>query len=675
MGKDLERLVLRIEANTAQLKSELRSVETRSRAAGDKMARSFDRAKRSMGDITRKVFSLRTAFVALAGVSALGLFIRRSLDVADAIGKTADAIGVTTGLLQEYRYALDLAGVSTDQTDKGLKKFVRNMGELGLTSSQTQTTLKDLDPTLLANLRALKSVDAQLDLSFEALSRYEDQAERAAVANALFGRAGIAFTVAVKAGVDPLRRLRAEARDLGIVIDDSLIRGAETAKDRLTTLSTVIDAKLTAAMIDLAPTIIKIAEAFIQVTQNAADFFSMQDPVAARSTGSLKRRIGDIRTEIESLKKEMDVGLGSYAMRLGLGMTLGIGIESKKSIREKLERLNTETLAITRELNNRKAKAATGAPPVSASGPTPFAGKELAMIEKALAEAKRGRTEALRFLNDIKKASLRATGQEVELIQMRQKEQLAALEKLRLNEAEVAEARVEINKTAEAEIADVVKRRTDQAANDLAKLKKTGEGAFKGMSNEVQAFGREASQQFARLLVTGEQTAFSLDGLFERLVSGALNDMIFSPITDFATGFLKSLRPGAAGAKGMAIGSGRVIPYASGGIVDRPTTFPMRGGTGLVGEGSKPEGILPLMRQANGDLGVQATGVGGGAVSIVINNNTGEAVDVRDQFNGRGGRDIEITFGEMMGRAIRGGREPFRAITDTFGIGPRTSGR
>jgi hypothetical protein len=50
-----------------------------------------------------------------------------------------------------------------------------------------------------------------------------------------------------------------------------------------------------------------------------------------------------------------------------------------------------------------------------------------------------------------------------------------------------------------------------------------------------------------------------------------------------------------------------------------------QGGTGLVGERNRPEGVLPLTRTASGDLGVQATGLnsGGGAnsanVSININ--------------------------------------------------------
>ena len=60
--------------------------------------------------------------------------------------------------------------------------------------------------------------------------------------------------------------------------------------------------------------------------------------------------------------------------------------------------------------------------------------------------------------------------------------------------------------------------------------------------------------------------------------------------------------------KGMAISGGqKMMEYANGGVVDRPTTFPMRNGTGLMGEAG-PEAIMPLKRGKGGRLGVESNG-------------------------------------------------------------------
>ena len=62
------------------------------------------------------------------------------------------------------------------------------------------------------------------------------------------------------------------------------------------------------------------------------------------------------------------------------------------------------------------------------------------------------------------------------------------------------------------------------------------------------------------------------------------------------------------------------MPFAKGGVVSSATTFPMRGGTGLMGEAG-PEAIMPLRRGPDGSLGVASQG-GGGAVSVTMNIST-----------------------------------------------------
>jgi lambda family phage tail tape measure protein len=59
---------------------------------------------------------------------------------------------------------------------------------------------------------------------------------------------------------------------------------------------------------------------------------------------------------------------------------------------------------------------------------------------------------------------------------------------------------------------------------------------------------------------------------------------------------------------GNAFVNGRHIEkYARGGIVDKPTVFPMARGVGLMGEAG-PEAVMPLTRTSSGDLGVRAEG-------------------------------------------------------------------
>lgn len=70
------------------------------------------------------------------------------------------------------------------------------------------------------------------------------------------------------------------------------------------------------------------------------------------------------------------------------------------------------------------------------------------------------------------------------------------------------------------------------------------------------------------------------------------------------------------GAKGLAFNSGSVMKYALGGLIDRPTMFGTTSGIAIAGEAGT-EAIMPLSRGRNGELGVNAEGMGD--VSITFN--------------------------------------------------------
>ncbi|KQV32618.1 phage tail protein [Rhizobium sp. Root1203] len=92
-----------------------------------------------------------------------------------------------------------------------------------------------------------------------------------------------------------------------------------------------------------------------------------------------------------------------------------------------------------------------------------------------------------------------------------------------------------------------------------------------------------------------------------------------SRLTDIALAAgLKPLETMISGAASNLLGGfGKLLPFADGGVVSRPTYFPMGGDIGLMGEAGS-EAILPLKRGADGSLGVAASGTAGTS-QIVFN--------------------------------------------------------
>jgi len=109
-------------------------------------------------------------------------------------------------------------------------------------------------------------------------------------------------------------------------------------------------------------------------------------------------------------------------------------------------------------------------------------------------------------------------------------------------------------------------------------------------------------------------------GLAQKFLPGMFGG-IFGPSgpTNYSGAFASPLGFGnqySYSANGNVFAQNGIVPFANGGIVDRPMMFPFAKGIGLMGEAG-PEAIMPLKRGADGKLGV-AGGSGGTTVNVSV---------------------------------------------------------
>ena len=136
-------------------------------------------------------------------------------------------------------------------------------------------------------------------------------------------------------------------------------------------------------------------------------------------------------------------------------------------------------------------------------------------------------------------------------------------------------------------------------------------------------FSSGLRKAFDGLAFNGMKLSDALTSLAQSM-SNTVYNAAMKPVTDqlgtLLAGGLNSLVSGTVPfANGGAFSQGRVMPFAKGGVVSSPVTFPMRGATGLMGEAG-PEAIMPLTRGSDGRLGVAAQG--GGSVNVTMNIST-----------------------------------------------------
>jgi len=203
-----------------------------------------------------------------------------------------------------------------------------------------------------------------------------------------------------------------------------------------------------------------------------------------------------------------------------------------------------------------------------------------------------------------------------------------------------------------------------KAKEDLDSTLKDGEDNFKKLQQTIEGWGRDSADAITDFALEGKA---SFSDMINSMIKDLLRMMIYQNITGPLFGSISGgMKSFFGSARGNVFQNGNLIPFASGGIVTRPTVFPMAQGAGLMGEAG-PEAIMPLTR-IGGDLGVKAAG---GGVEINIINNVGADVSTSERTTADGQRAIDVyidqavakklgQFGSQSNRALRqmGGQQP-----------------
>lgn len=495
------------------------------------------------------------AFKALFATAAVGSIIaigKSAIDTADAFGKLSTRTGIAADKLLAYVNAGKLADVSQSDLETGLRTLARTQVEASEGVKTYADAYAKLGVTVKNQDGTLKDSDQLLS---EIADRFQDLPngpEKAAVAMDIFGRSGQKMITLLNGGSEALD-------EFGFELSENFARNSETFNDNLTKVGIEIDRLKMQVLDDLLPALIDLSETFIDITKSIRDaadafakFFGIGDEaMIAKNTiqiQALNKNIARTKTLLREQREEAAEGGSLFGIRTGQ-------IEETERLLAEFERKRE---ILRREINRATAPVSVDLTEDDSRQPRsrflPVASQLKKDTDKTADKTKEMSVDLAIYLADLE-ASVAAAEQ-------LEAEQFAA-------GAAIAEQLNQQDKL-NTELTE-----TDRLFGSIKDTVATGlANAITGLIDGTKSLGE------------------SLSGILKQLGSMFLQFGMKAAVG--------SIFPSA---RGNVFAQNGIVPYANGGIINRPTRA-------LMGEAG-PEAVLPLQRGADGQLGVQVTGEAG----------------------------------------------------------------
>jgi hypothetical protein len=225
-----------------------------------------------------------------AGVAALGGLASKVADTTGAIQDSADRAGVTAESYQKYAYAAKMSGIETNKLDALMIKSQKTFADAKTGSDKAGEAYSKLgvDISKIGN-----SSDA-FDATIAALASMEDETQRNALANDIFGKSYADLAPLLNEGTNGIAALKKEAVDMGAVMSNEAVAAGEKFGDTIDKVKSVGAGLFNSLGTSLIPIIQTFADLLLTNTPMIQQMFASLAPVITTLFSNLLPPIMDL---------------------------------------------------------------------------------------------------------------------------------------------------------------------------------------------------------------------------------------------------------------------------------------------------------------------------------------------------------------------------------------------
>ena len=532
----------------------------------------------------------------MAGFAAL---LKNTIDTADAFGKLQVRTGIAANKLEAFANAGKLADVSQSDLENGLRKLAQTQNEAAEGVKTYSEAYAKLGVSVQSADGKLKPSDQLLGEIADKFKDLPNGPEKAAIAMDIFGRSGSKLITLLNGGSEALERFNYE-------VSDNFAQNAEYFNDQIAILQIQFDGFRKQLVDALLPALNAILEAFSEVLSSDQDFSAFFQFIE----GGIRGIATVVLATVQAFKF-----FGRVIQDLVKIADRVVNLDFSGALAVAQSGLEDTRLQLFKDFGL-LGKSLFGTSEVGVDYGGGFSGT-FDPVQKPQKPAKD--TTKTDSQNDLNKSLEKA-------LDLTLKQTASAMERLsaerqqeRILEATLAGKEKEV--LLDIEVENKTKGLTPELAANLELIIR-GNAGLQDRIDEQGKLSKETEKYKGVLDSVKDTIATGLSNAIMGLIDGtkSLSESLSGILRQLSTMFLQFGMKSFMGsifrnAKGNVFAQNKIVPFAYGGVVNKPTLFPMANGMGLMGEAG-PEAIMPLRRGRNGRLGVESSS---GTNNVVVN--------------------------------------------------------
>ena len=180
----------------------------------------------------------------------------------DEIDKESQKLGISAESYQTLSYAMERSGTDIGAVSKGMVNINKELSKVQNGAKGAGKQFEDLGVSLKNADGSLKSSEQVLFDSIDALAKMEDETQRNAYAQQIFGKSYQELAPLLNSGSEGINALMQEAKDYGMVMSDEAVTASATFQDSLTKMNGTISGLKNNMIGQFLPSLTMIVDGF-----------------------------------------------------------------------------------------------------------------------------------------------------------------------------------------------------------------------------------------------------------------------------------------------------------------------------------------------------------------------------------------------------------------------------